>query len=221
MRPRIALLLAACLLGVAVPAPAENVPLTPPQRAFVDRYVDALRAKDATKLRALVHPKSLACIRPESAAFFDEVFARRLRDGAAGPYRASAGPIPPGDPLLMEGDLTYPVRPTHWIQIDLDPDAASSATHFVQVAARGTWFEVVPCPTPATLAKLREKKIQDGKDTQRARELLAKLQDPLLAELKGLVSEGRIPTAIVRYSKATGESTGVASRLIELLEARK
>src|SRR5439155_21225114 len=125
MRPRLAPLLAAALLGVAVPAPAENVPLTPEQRAFVNRYVDALRTKDVTKLKALLHPKSLDCIRPESTDFFDDIFARRLRDGATGPYRASAGPIPPGDPLLMEGDLTYPVRPTQWIQIDLDPDATS------------------------------------------------------------------------------------------------
>ena len=215
-------MLAACLLGVAARAPAENVPLTAEQRAFADRYVDAVRAKDVTKLKALVHPKSLECIRPESAAFFDDVFARRLRDGATGPYRASAGPIPPGDPLLMEGDLTYPVRPTQWIQIDLDPDATSSVTFLMQVAvARGTWFEVLPCPTPATLAKFRDKKIQDGKDAQRAGDLLAGLRDPLLAELKELVGAGRTATAIMRYSKASGESTGVARHLIELLEAQR
>jgi len=214
-------MLAACLLGVAARAPAENVPLTAEQRAFADRYVDAVRAKDVTKLKALVHPKSLECIRPESAAFYDDIFARRVRYGATAPYRASAQPIPPGQPLFLEGEVTYPVRPTHWIQIDLKPDATSSSTLLVQVVTRGTWFEVLPCPTPATLAKFRDKKIQDGKDAQRAGDLLAGLRDPLLGELKELVGAGRTATAIMRYSKASGESTGVARHLIELLEAQR
>ena len=78
MPRRISLTIAACLLGVAAQAPGENVPLTAEQRAFVDRYVDAVRAKDVAKQKALVHPKSLECIKPESADFYDDVFASRL-----------------------------------------------------------------------------------------------------------------------------------------------
>jgi len=222
MPRRISLTIAACLLGVAAQAPGENVPLTAEQRAFVDRYVDAVRAKDVAKQKALVHPKSLECIKPESADFYDDVFASRVRHRATAPYRTSAQPIPPDKALLMEGDVIYPVRPTNWIQIDLNSDATSGSILLVQVVAdRGTWFEVLPCPTPATLAKFRDKRIQDTKDAQRARELLAKLRDPLLAELKQLVSQGRKATAITRYNKASGESLGIARHLIELLEAQK
>ena len=215
----LSLLIAACLLSGAGESAAQSVPLTAEQQTFVQRYVDAVRAKDTGRLKALVHPKSLACIRSDSASFFDDVFASRIRDQVEIQYQASAQPVPPGRPLLMEGDVTYPVRPTHWIQIDLAPGATAERILMVQVVAEGggTWLEVLPCPTPETLAKYRAAKAAASTQDQRARELVTNLKDPLRSELRQLLRDGRKVSAIMRYSQEVGEDPSVARRVIELL----
>ena len=219
---RLSLLIVACLLYGIGEAFAQNPALTPEQQAFVERYVDAVRAKDVGRLRALVHPRSLACIQPDTAAFFDDVFASRTRHPTAVQYAASVQPIAPGQALMMEGDVTYPVRPTHWIQIDLAPGATSGAILMVQVVLeRGAWLEVLPCPTPATLAKYRAAKATASTQEQRARELLANLKDPLRAELRQLLRDGRKVSAIMRYNQEAGEDLTVARRVIELLSELK
>jgi len=211
-------LIMAGLMCVAGEAAAQDVPLTPEQHAFVQRYVDAVRAKDAGRLKALVHPHSLACIQPDTAAFYDDVFRGRTRYATGAQHAASAQTIAPGQPLIAEGDVTYPVRPTHWIQIDLAPGTASGAILMVQIVAeRGAWLEVLPCPTPATLAKYRAAKAAASTEEQRARELLTNLKDPLRSELRQLVRDGRKVSAIMRYNQEAGEEPSVARRVIELL----
>ena len=206
------------LLAFSGEVVAQTSPLSPEQTAFVERYVDAVRAKDTHRLKALVHPKSLACIQSDAAAFFDDVFASRIRDRADAQYRASVQPIAPGQPLLMEGDVTYPVRPTHWIQVDLAPGGTSGTILMVQVVAeRGTWLEVLPCPTPATLAKYRAAKATASTQEHRARELLTNLKDPLRAELRQLLRDGRKVSAIMRYNQEAGEDLSLSRRVIELL----
>jgi len=202
--------------------PAGNTPLTPEQQAFVERYVDAIRARDVGRLKSLVHPRSLACIQPETASFYDDVFASRTRQPAGAQYAASVQVVAPGQPLMMEGDVTYPVRPTHWIQIDFAPGAASGTLLMVQVVAeRGAWLEVLPCPTPGTLAKYHAVKGMASTQEQRAKELLANLKDPLRGELRQLLRDGRKVSAILRYNQEAGEDLSVARRVIELLSELK
>lgn len=208
----------ACLLSAGGEAAAQAVALTPEQQVFVERYVDALRAKDVGGLKALVHPKSLACIRPETAAFYDDVFAGRIGHPADAQYRASAQPIAPGQPLFMEEDVTYPVRPTHWIQIDLILGATSEMTLMVHtVAEHDQWLEVLPCPTPATLQKYRAAKANASREEGRAQELLRNLKDPLRSELLDLLRDGRKVSAIMRYNQEAGEDLSLSRRVIELL----
>jgi len=203
---RLSLLFVACLLCGLAEAFAQNAPLTPEQQAFVERYVEAVRAKDVGRLKALAHPRSLACIQPETASFYDDVFASRTRQPAGAQYAASVQTIAPGQSLMMEGDVTYPVRPTHWVQV---------------VAERGTWLEVLPCPTPATLAKYRAAKATATTQEQRAKELVANLKDPLRGELRQLLRDGRKVSAIMRYNQEAGEDLSVARRVIELLSELK
>src|SRR5262249_10073790 len=225
---RLSPLFVACLLyslgeafGQNAP-PTTNAPLTPDQQAFVERYVDAVRAKDVGRLKALVHPLSLACIQPDTASFSDEVFASRTRQPAGAQYAASFQAIASGQPLMMEGDVTYPIRPTHWVQIDLAPEATSGSLLMVQVVAeRGAWLEVLPCPTPATLAKYRAAKTTASTQEQRARELGPNLKDPLRAELRQLLRDGRKVSAILRYNQEAGEDLSVSRRVIELLSELK
>ena len=219
---RLSLLFVACLLCGLAEAFAQNAPLTPEQQAFVERYVDAVRAKDVGRLKALAHPRSLACIQPETASFYDDVFASRTRQPAGAQYAASVQTIAPGQPLMMEGDVTYPVRPTHWIQIDLAQGAISGSVLMVQVVAeRGAWLEVLPCPTPATLAKYRAARATTSTQEQRAKELVANLKDPLRGELRQLLRDGRKVSAIMRYNQEAGEDLSVARRVIELLSELK
>jgi hypothetical protein len=213
---------ATVLLSPARVASAQNSPLTQAQKQFVERYVEAIRAKDVSREKALIHPKSLACITPENAVYFDEIFAMRRRHRVDAIQRASAQVVPSGERLFLEDEVVYPVRPSHWLQIDLASGAASSTTLLIQVVAdHGAWFEVIPCPTPATVVKVREKKLRDEQNDQRARALLPMLKDPLLSELKEMIAHGRKATAIMRYSKESGETTGVAARVIDLIEESK
>ena len=190
-------------------------------RTFAADYVAAVNSREVERWRRLVHPKSLACITDQNRDFFDDMTARALRRTLSGPYRVASVRVlgksaPPGMPPAMG---SYPVPPTHQIQIDVDTGPTSSVTVIRDLAlSNGVWLEVLPCPTAEGLAAFRVAKRTADERQARAKALVAQLREPLLSELKGLLKEGRRVDAMRRYSAASGEDLTMARRVVDLLE---
>ena len=115
--------LCAALLGAAPMAAAQRAPdeIEPGHRAFAAQYVAALASGDTQRMRALIHPRSLACITERNRDFFDDVITRSMRPAAVEGHRvASVRGIDPAEPPSVPRALgAYPVAPTHRVQIDV------------------------------------------------------------------------------------------------------
>lgn len=201
----------------------EAAPLTKSQKAFVERYVQALRERDFEKYKPLVHPTCLACYTKDNEDFHRDVFQRRLWPmhwPKVQEVRAKLNQtLSQNAPLAEEPELGCRVRPTHVIQLDFSAGEFKGKTILINVAVdHGSWFEVFGCPTPENLQKFRAAKIQKDAEVARAEALFSSLKDPLLSELKVLLRQGKKVTAIIKYRDASGEDLSTAKRVVELLE---
>ena len=185
------------------------------------RFVDAAASKNPEHLKALVHPKSLACINARTQEFYDSIFSRQSKHTIPANYKTAVEPVARDQGLLLENELDYPVRPSHQVQIDFDTGPSSSTTVVLLVVYdAGRWHEVLPCPRPDTIARMRAAKEESAKQDERAQQLAAKLSDPLRAELVDLLRKGQRIDAMKRYAAASGEDLAMAKRVVELLAPR-
>src|SRR5207248_10054192 len=197
----------AVLLGVAaIPGLAHAQDIGAPQRMLVERYVAAITAHDAAALKALYHPATRACMNAENADFFEFLFSSDLRfesDLKEG-YKLTG--FDTADPSIVEGNamggmLPQPVAPTHQFQIDT---MGTRVVTIVHLAAEkdGTWFIIAGCPTEKGLAMFRERRGQGAQQQAQTRDLVSKLGEPLLSEIKELLAQNRRIDAIKRYQDA-------------------
>jgi hypothetical protein len=226
-RPRALLLLALVWLlppGTAAGAPGREVPIEASHRRFAEQYAAAARGRDVERYRRLVHPQSLACFTAENRDFFDDWTARAFRWKRDSPYRIVAVRLlgkgaPPSAPPTM---ATYPVPPTHQIQIDLEMGPTRAASLVAEIASSGgTWLQVVPCPTAEGLASFRSAKQTSAAQEARARTLARGLAPALRAELTDLLKSGHRLDAMRRYAEASSEELTMARRVIDVLEAER
>lgn len=210
---------AALLAGAVLCDAMETTPLTDSQKAFVERYVQAIQARDFEKYKHMVHPKCRACYTKDNEDFHRDMFQRRLWPThwpVVQDFRAKVLQTLPPETSAF---LACPARPTHVIQLDFSAGEFKSKTVLVNVALEnGSWFEVFGCPTPDALRKFRAARTQKDAELARAETLFSSLKDPLLSELKALLREDKKVTAITRYRDASGEDLSTAKRVIELLE---
>jgi hypothetical protein len=192
------------------------------QATFVLRLAEAINAKDTVRLVQLIHPQCRACMTSENADVYQDVFARRLRDPIPQEYRLSVRPIQANAPLPFSDMVTYPVRPTHVVQIDFQTGPHRNKSLLIQIAEEGgQWYEILPCPTPDAVKRFREGKIAQQRDMQKVQSLRGQLQEPLLSLLRTLLKEGKRLDAIKKYSAETGEDLTMATQVMRLLESEQ
>ncbi len=189
------------------------------QEQLGKEYVVAVNAKDLTRLKQLVHPDCLACINNENSDFYDNYFAIEMNEPIPDNLVAiDVTPIDKGT-LLMEDAFSYPVRPTHWMQVNINRGPLDSKSILRQIVKlEDKWLIVVPCPTLQTVERFRKTKIKKEKQKERARILLQELQDPLLSELKKLLKQGRLIRAWQKYNAKTGESMAMTKEVLSLIK---
>jgi hypothetical protein len=225
MTGRIKWLAMAALLGIALglgTAQAQDIDAA--ERTLVERYAAAVTAHDVEALKALYHPASIACIDAANQDYFDFLFDNDLRfqnDLKSG-YKVTA--VGPADPYLasmnsMDGMLVAPVTPTHQFQIDTTGGDGSRAVTIVRMTAErdGVWFIVAGCPTEKGLAAFRQRRGAAAPAQARIQELASKLGEPLLSELKDLLTQNRRIDAIKRYEDAAKVDLTTAVQVIDAL----
>lgn len=149
------------------------------EEAFIKSFVGAINAKDLERLKELVHPASLACITDMNRDFYDSYFSKEFKGsnlptdctttriqrlsadetlpiGSSNECKIRIKPISANAPLLLENDFSYPVRPTHLVQIEY-----GDKNKMIQVIqGNGVWNEVVPCPKPETVRKFKDREMK-------------------------------------------------------------
>jgi hypothetical protein len=221
-RPALRLVaVAAGVLVLQAASPAAAQPGDAARQRFARDYMAAIRGRDPAKLKALFHPATLACINARTRAYFEDGFAEELRSGAAlqAAYAIEGVRVLKGPSALnLAPGFAYPTPPTFEIQIDtqtLDHHKASLLRYVAP--ANGVWLIVDPCPNEDGLkAYLAERAKGDAQRAEAARTVAA-LPGPLLAELRGLVAQGRWINAVSRYRDATGADQLTALNVVEVL----
>ena len=220
----IGLLLAACdrpeQSAAQTAVPSANAPTS--EDAFVKAFVSAINAKDASKLKALIHPKCWAAATEANKEYFDEMFERDLALKIPVDYRLTVTPIAPDDPLPFALMVTFPARPTHTVQIDYEESDIKGVTLVRWVVVEeGKWWLCLPIPTAEAMAKRQEMKNEHQRRQVRASQLKAELKDPLLQELIDFLKQGQRIQAIKHYRSASGEGLALAKDVVELIQAER
>lgn len=190
--------------------------------AFAKQFVEALRSKNPEQRKALMHPKSLACINAQTQPFYDDMFSQQSKYAVTAHYKVRVTTIPADQPLMFEDRLYYPLRPTHLIQIDFDSGGYSGTAIILQAVYMGSrWYEASPCPRPETIPMMQAAKEDRAKQAQRAQSLAGQLADPLRAEIIALAKKGQRIDAIKKYAAASGEDLSTAKQVVDLLVPRE
>lgn len=185
---------------------------------FAPHLVAAINGKKLEPRKALLHPKTLACITPLARPLIDDSLADQFRYNIPADYRSRVDALPSDRPLAVSDGVVLPVRPTHQILLDWQTGQATNVTFVVQVAyADGGWREVWPCISDDKVPAMRAANEARRQQRLRAQTLATSLPQGLRKELLELIAEGRKIDAIKRYQDATKEDLPTSRAVVELI----
>lgn len=205
------LLLLAPALAVAADRPDQPLDFAP-------HLVAAINAKKLEPRKALLHPKTLACITPKSRPLIDDSLTEQFRYNIPADYRSRAEAVRANLPLAVSDGVVLPVRPTHRVQLDWQTGPATNVTFVVQVAyADGAWREVWPCIADDKVPAIRAANEARRQQGVRAQSLAASLPQALRTELLALIAKGQKIDAIKRYQEVTKEDLTTSRTVVEMI----
>jgi hypothetical protein len=202
-------------------AGSATAPSGDSDRRFVSDLVQAFNSKSIEKRIALLHSKSLPCVRADGDSIYRDMFERQARRHVPSNYRSTITPVASGAAPPFGDLFTYPVRPTHVLELTFDTGPSSSTTIVIQLAREGGgWREVIGCAKPGTVAVMRSARAERRKEAQRAQQLAARMAPGLRDSILALFRGGRRVEAYQRYSKATGEDLATSKQVVDLIADR-
>lgn len=153
--PVIGALAAAAVAFATGPSQAQTA--SDSQRRFADAFVAALDSRQAARLRALVHPATLACDIGPGRDYVEAMFSRVMQDGARfGPAYSIHQIVPMDDAASGSPDFPFPAQPSYRMQIDSETPGRPMAMNVWLAPAGDGWLAVYPCPTAAGMKTFRE-----------------------------------------------------------------
>jgi hypothetical protein len=220
-----AVLLCAALVGAwSRPARADDHAA---RRVAVVDYIAALGAQDLDALRQVIHPASLACINADNRDFFDFLFTKELGYGPdvkGNVHIARLEPVVDGSFAAegMPGLVSFPVKPSYEVQIDIERSATSLLSLMRPLAPRdGRWHIVLGCPSEKGLVWFREAQQRRAAQRTRAEQLASGLSEPARSEIRELIAQGRRISAAQRLQETTGVDLTTATLAVDALGAKQ
>lgn len=163
--------------------------ITPAQRAFAKKYVEALQAEDDAKMRALIAPDTLKCFDQSRDAFLDAWVQKQFRNRIPADNRVSVIALPL-DMYKTSKMATYPVRPTHLMAFEhKTADGSTITVNQVVGQQAGVWYLTVPCPTAAGLDRFAKIQKLRARSRERAELAYAKLKEPVKSQMLALIAK--------------------------------
>jgi hypothetical protein len=210
-------ILGSALLICAHACAQANGPDRP--EALAQAFVDAVNAHSMERRVDLVHPKSRACMSPETDDYFSWIFSRQLKYVIPGGKYSASVQVLSG--LSKAGIGGYPVPPTHQLQINFSTgDNRSTSVVLLIVKDGPRWYEVLACPGPEAVAGARRSTIESQRQENQAQKIAAQPDSPWRADILALIKAGRRVDAIQRVAAATGEELAIARLVVDLLAAQ-
>lgn len=184
---------------------------------FAPHLVAAIDGKKLEARKALLHPKTLACITPVSKPLIDESLSDQFRYNIPKDYQARAEASPADRPLALGDGVVLPVRPTHQVYLEWQA-GPTHVTFGAQIAyADGAWREVWPCISDGKVPAMRAANEARRQQRLRAQTLAANVAPALRTELLALLAKGQKIDAIKRYQEATKEDLSTSRAVVELI----
>jgi hypothetical protein len=210
------------LCGVARAAQRGSDPDAADIQLLAKQFVDAIGHKSVNELKAILHPSSRACIRPDTHAYFDGLLSRRLGYVIPSDYVLKSELRSPEFFFPPEAIAKYPVLPTRTLQIEYYAAPRSYTTILLSIAKKGSsWYEVLPCPTLEDMKRMLAMEAEKKAWDQRVRQLVSNLADPLRSDVEDMVEKGQRAAAARKYQESTGEDLAVAVAVIDALVPRQ
>jgi hypothetical protein len=184
---------------------------------FVAQYVAAFNAKDTARMHALYHPKSLACITPESKSFYDDEMANQWRDPIPASYTFKISAVNEDNLKAIEQLGPFPVRPDQELQIDYQRGDDGGTEVIYLVREKGRWFDDYPCASDQTLKQYRDDAPARAERAARFKAIADGIKEPLRSQLIALLRENKTVDAITRYKESSGQDYGTSMYVIDVL----
>jgi hypothetical protein len=162
--------------------------ITPAQRAFAKKFVEALNAEDSAKIRTLIAPDTLKCFDQSRDAFLEAWIQKQFRNPIPADSRLSVVALPP-EMYKTSKMATYPVRPTHLMAFEHTTADNTITINQVVGEQAGAWYLTVPCPTAAGLTRFAKIQEMRAHSRQRAELVYGKLKDPVKSQLLALIAK--------------------------------
>lgn len=132
---------------------------------FKNELVSAYSHPDKTSIRALTHPKSLACLRTEPK--YEQYLLRAETMEAIPPDAIISVDTVAANTVLPYRGFKFPMRPSHMIRIEFGGKVSPDGSKISQVASKyiarihDRWYLILPCPTTEGMTRLREMGLLD------------------------------------------------------------
>jgi hypothetical protein len=194
----------------------QNVPAD--VRAFAAQYVAAMNSKDPARLRAMYHSKSVACITPQTKAFYDEVTAMDFDEPIGAGYTVSLLPVNENNVKALSQSQVFPVKPLNELHIDSQQGEDGSTTIVWLARENGRLVGDFPCATEAALKQWRDEAPQRAEFQARYKAMAAGIQQPLRSQLIAMLREHNTSSAIDRYHAASGQDEQTSMLVINALK---
>ena len=201
-----AMCVAALYLAAACGAKAQSPAVPGDIKAFAAQYVAAFNSRDTSRLYALQHPKSLACITPANKDFYDGALTMQMRDSIPSNYMLSVMPPNEGNLKALESSgMRWPLKPEQEVHIDYQQGEDSSGVVVWLVRENGRLFGDFPCATDAYIKEFHDGAAARDAATAQYKALADGIQDPLRSELLTMLRAHETGRAIDRYHEASGQ----------------
>ena len=174
-------------LIVTIPPAAGAQAVDPGLNRFVEQWRQSLNDQDLSGYKKLIHPQCLVKIKPDIQDYYDYSFTKELSRKIPGKYRVLLSSKDRNATSAQSTMFSYPILPTHQVQLDYDIRPLKSVTVVRDIVQEGNqWYFILPEPTAETLAQFRAKVKAEEKQTAEAKQIAAFLGPQLINELKGL-----------------------------------
>jgi len=184
---------------------AQNQPSPAEAKTFAAQYVAAMNAKDIPRLLTFFHPKSVACITPDTKDYYDGAMEVGVREAVPANYTFTVMAVNEGNLKAIESMTRFPVKPTSELHIDYQQGDDVGSVVLWLVRDNGRWFADQPCATEQTLKQFRDGAAARKEALARYKSLADGIKDPLRSELLDLLRKHETGSATDRYHAVSGE----------------
>jgi hypothetical protein len=222
MKPTIRCILCVSVLAVLAGhrAQAQDRPSPAEAKAFAAHYVAAMNAKDVARLLTFYHPKSAACITPETKDYYDGAMKVSVSESIPPNYTFSVMAVNEGNLKAIESMARFPVKPTSEMHIDYQQGDDVGSVVLWLAQENGRWFADQPCATEQTLKEFRDGAAARQEAMAHYKSLADGIKDPLRSELIAMLRKHETGSATDRYHEASGQDMKTSMFVINELKAQ-